>query len=268
VQTDTCCGCEKSETPRLQIPSGHDESVGVSKRGLWAGAAGIGCAGMGAWLAQWLGGNAATIGLGAMAGAVSGAFAPSIQAAILARGKAQDQIALSAEQPRPLVSPARLLDPRCGVVRFTGRADELTDLLAWCEKDSVERLRLLTGPGGIGKTRLAMQLADRLKELGWRCELVGEGQEGRILADVRAVSSGRVFLVVDYAETRISLKALLRAVVADDGAAARVLLLARSAGQWWEQLAASEVAIRDLVSAAGSRGTPLREVLDEQVTDE
>lgn len=45
---------------------------------------------------------------------------------------------------------------------------------------------------------------------------------------VRAVNSGPVLLVADYAETRSGLTALLRAVSADNGGRLRVLLLARS----------------------------------------
>ena len=41
--------------------------------------------------------------------------------------------------------------------------------------------------------------------------------------------------VVDYAETRIGLGGLLRAVAADRGSV-RVLLLARSAGEWRDRL--------------------------------
>ena len=77
-----------------------------------------------------------------------------------------------------------------------------------------------------------------------------------------------MLLVVDYAETRIGLADLLRSVAADDGAAVRVLLLARSAGQWWEQLGAGEGAIRDLVEPAGRDGFALSEVLDADLTDE
>ncbi len=196
------------------------------------------------------------------------------------RGKTPDRVALSAQLPRSLDTPARLLDPQSGVVEFIGRVDELADLLAWCEDDSAGRLRLITGCGGIGKTRLALQLTARLRELGWRCEWVGDRQEAHILANVRAVSPGPLFLVVDYAETRIRLEELLRAVAADNGKI-RLLLLARSAGQWWEQLAAGEVAIWDLLVQGGLdiaanrepgrlRGVliPLGEVLDKEISDE
>ena len=181
--------------------------------------------------------------------------------------KALDQISRSAQLPRSLSSPSLLLEPRNGVVKFVGRVSELADLLAWCRDDSARPLRLLTGPGGIGKTRLAWQLTEQLKDLRWRCEWVGDGQEAHILADIRAVGPGHVLLVVDYAETRIGLEELLRTVAADNSTV-RVLLLARSAGQWWERLAAGEGAIRDLVVEAGPQGIPLGEVLDEQVADE
>ena len=47
-------------------------------------------------------------------------------------------------------------------------------------------------------------------------------------------------LVVDYAETRSDLAGLLDDVAADqDGPDLRVVLLARSAGEWWQQLLAS-----------------------------
>ena len=47
-------------------------------------------------------------------------------------------------------------------------------------------------------------------------------------------------LVVDYAETRSELAGLLDDVAADeDGPQLRVVLLARSAGEWWQQLLAS-----------------------------
>ncbi len=184
------------------------------------------------------------------------------------RRQAPDQIPRSTVLPRFSGGPARLLDPDRGVVEFAGRTAELSGLLAWCEDDAAGRVRLVTGPGGVGKTRLALQLSLRLRELGWRCEWVGDRQESRVLADVRAVSSGRVLLVVDYAETRIGLPDMLRATAVDDGAAIRVLLLARAAGQWWDYLGAGEGAIRDLVDAAGPEGFMLSEVLDRQLTDE
>ncbi len=41
-------------------------------------AAGVGCAVLGAWVGQRLGGSVATAGVGAAVGAVSGSFAPGV----------------------------------------------------------------------------------------------------------------------------------------------------------------------------------------------
>jgi hypothetical protein len=184
-----------------------------------------------------------------------------------ASGNTGDDVRLTLQLPRDLVSRVRLLDPRSGVAEFVGRSAELRMLTIWCRDESAGRLRLLTGAGGIGKTRLALELTRQLTEDGWRCGWVGDRQESRVLADLRMVTSGPVFLVVDYAETRVGLDQLLREVAADKGTV-RVLLLARSAGQWWELLAAGEGAIRDLVIAAGPEGTSLGEVVSESVSDE
>ena len=60
--------------------------------------------------------------------------------------------------------PAGLLDPRRGLVDFIGRERELAGLLEWCEEDRPHGVRLVTGPGGIGKTRLSVELCARLEQ--------------------------------------------------------------------------------------------------------
>lgn len=142
-----------------------------------AGLAGVALAGLGAWAGQRLGGDSATAGLGAGIGAVSGTFAPSVAGWLSARLSARQELARTAELAGAVERPSRLLDPQRGVVEFVGRTDELTSLIAWCEQDTASMMRLLTGPGGVGKTRLALQLADVARELGWWCEWVGAEQE-------------------------------------------------------------------------------------------
>ena len=61
---------------------------------------------------------------------------------------------------------------------------------------------LLTGAGGVGKTRLALGLAEEQRKAGWLCRMVRIGGEARVVAAARAVSRGGVLLIVDYAETR------------------------------------------------------------------
>jgi hypothetical protein len=110
---------------------------------------------------------------------------------------------------------------------------------------------LLTGAGGVGKTRLALQLAREREALGWMCRIIRPGGEGGAVAAARAVSSGPVLLIVDYAETRLGLASMLRAVAEDGGDRLRVVMLARSMGEWWAQLEAStEAPVRALATTA------------------
>jgi hypothetical protein len=61
---------------------------------------------------------------------------------------------------------------------------------------------------------------------------------------------GPVLLVVDYAETRPALGDMLRAVL-DDRGQVRVLLLARSLGEWWDRFAEeSSAAVARLLGEA------------------
>jgi tetratricopeptide (TPR) repeat protein len=122
------------------------------------------------------------------------------------------------------------------VVGFVDRP-ELARLRAWCDERS-PGLALVTGAGGVGKTRLALRLAEELQDAGWLCRLVRPGGEAGAVGAARAVSAGPVLLIVDYAETREGLAGLLRAAAGDRGERLRVVLLARGAGEWWAQLGA------------------------------
>ena len=130
---------------------------------------------------------------------------------------------------------ARYLRPEAGVVRFWPRP-ELEELATWMADDGPTGVRLVTGAGGSGKTRLALELGKRVTGLSWRSWWVPAGQEADA---VRAASAGGepALLVADYAETREGLAAMLAAVAAAQGGARlRILLLARSAGEWWQRL--------------------------------
>lgn len=188
-------------------------------------------------------------GVGAVIGAVAGAFAPSLYDRMRERDAAQKSWADSVEQV-PLGSGARLLDPRRAVVDFVGRDDELSALVTWCEDDRAARLRLVTGPGGVGKTRLAIELAQRMNARGWSCERVADGKEGEVIGTLREVRRGRALLTVDYAETRTGIGQMLTALASDEGTGVKVLLLARAAGDWWDQLGVAEPKVWDLAQAA------------------
>ena len=226
---------------------------------------GIGLAAAGAALAYVLAGGPWAV-VGAVIGAATGSFAPSVYDEIRERDALHEGLRGIFERTPPQ-SWARLLDPRRELVGFVGRTDELTALAAWCEGDDTDRLRLVTGPGGVGKTRLGVELAERMKKRGWASERIADGQESVAIAALRAVTRTRALLVVDYAETRIGLRQMLTALASAQGAGVRVLLLARAAGDWWDQLGAGEPAAWDLVQAAGSAYLRLSAVVADDLSD-
>ena len=120
---------------------------------------------------------------------------------------------------------------------------------------------MVVGAGGVGKTRLALEIGEEWETGGRTRVLVASGKEAEALEKARGVTAGPVLLVVDYAETRTGLGDLLRAVL-DDPGPVRVLLLARSLGEWWDRLAEeSSPGEAQLLSAV----SPIR--LEAQIED-
>ena len=132
---------------------------------------------------------------------------------------------------------ARYLRPEEAVVGFRDRP-ELAGLLGWCAASGRVAVRLVTGSGGAGKTRLALRLGQELAGNGWQPLWVPRGREGEAAAAVRELGQPCV-LVADYAETRDGLGALLGEVAGWEGPDLRILLLARGSGEWWQNLAAN-----------------------------
>jgi hypothetical protein len=209
----------------------------------------VGLAAAGAVIGQSLGDTPLGV-LGAVVGATSGAFAPTVYDHLRQRAAARKRVEDVAVLPGGSDGPASLLTAERGVVGFVGRVDELAALERWCIDAGAARVRLLTGPGGVGKTRLVLKLAERLEARGWGYLLVGDGREATALEDLREASEGSVLVVVDYAETRAGLAELLRSVVADDGRRVRLLLVARAAGEWWDRLGSGERPVRQVHARA------------------
>ncbi|GAA0965034.1 hypothetical protein GCM10009555_003550 [Acrocarpospora macrocephala] len=141
-------------------------------------------------------------------------------------------------------SPAMLLRADAEAVGFYGRERELAGLRAWAnaeDRSGGVRVRLYTGPGGQGKTRLARAFAHDLAG-SWVIavladSLVGGGGQVERAAFARLASGAeRLLVIVDYAETRAGQVLDLLRALAERGAPTRVLLLARSAGDWWQTL--------------------------------
>ena len=140
---------------------------------------------------------------------------------------------------RRRVSVASLLRADAEVVPFRGREDELADLAQWCDSAEEFDVRLLVGPGGQGKTRLGRQLVHLRPGVGWAAGFLAADPPGQPL-DLTAIADTATptLLVVDYAETRTDQLARLLHTLEDaaDVGPVRILLLARSAGQWWDKL--------------------------------
>ena len=154
---------------------------------------------------------------------------------------------------RHAASPASLLRADAEVVGFLGREPQLARLRKWCEGTGLS-VFMLVGPGGQGKTRLARQLAEELGRSGWVIGYLGEqSRDLRANHEIFARLQGcghPLLVVVDYAETRTDQIADLVRLAGRPRAAIRMLLLARSAGDWWETLRVSSYELSEVLASA------------------
>jgi tetratricopeptide (TPR) repeat protein len=151
------------------------------------------------------------------------------------------------------VSEADLLAARNQVVRFTGRRAHLNRLVHWCIIVRDDRVRLILGPGGIGKTRLAHELERVLQEHEeeWFVEFAAADHAITVLEEAVGEGHTRILLIVDYAETATHLDDLVEAVADVDWALrVRLLLIARDIGEWWRLLFNAKYQVRELLQNA------------------
>jgi Tetratricopeptide repeat len=115
-----------------------------------------------------------------------------------------------------------------------GRDDDLQKILAWCRSGSnTPTARLITGPGGVGKTRLAATAAEKLRLEGWSAGFLPASSD---LVNMNFGSKG-LFLILDYPEeqperTRAVLATL--AELATSPYPLRVVFLSRRSFAQWE----------------------------------
>jgi phage shock protein A len=151
---------------------------------------------------------------------------------------------------RPPRSLPELLRPQAETVRFSGREGQVAEFLSWCNGGGV-MARLLIGPGGQGKTRFARELGRVLAAQEWVVAQLRDsaGAESyKILGKIVP----RLLLIMDYADTRPGSVAEVMRVFEEEGSrgTVRILLIARSAGEWWDQLPASASTYVSLLSGA------------------
>jgi hypothetical protein len=159
----------------------------------WRGAgigAGVAVAGGLGVAGQWQGGLA-----GAALIAAGGFVAPEVSDWLQGRrsrlavldGVSSAVVVAGAVRPRG--GDAFWLRPGQRVVGFIGRP-ELAVLREWCLGPDGPGLMLMTGAGGVGKTRLALRLAEELGGQGWLCRLVRAGGESGVVAAARSAHRG------------------------------------------------------------------------------
>lgn len=155
------------------------------------------------------------------------------------------QVPLSAptvEPGRIVLQPSRMLRTKFEIVPFIGRDTEISQLKKWRDTDiSRVAVCLIHGPGGQGKTRLAVQLARMWAEEGWTALQALSPNDFRDLDPFEILpedeTEGRLVLV-DYADRwePADLLALLRKMVRSTDLSVRIIMLSRPAGTWWQTL--------------------------------
>jgi hypothetical protein len=160
-----------------------------------------------------------------------------------------------AARARDLRSPAMLLGADAEAVQFTGRERELGDLLAWCvQRPESFAVRVVIGPGGQGKTRLARRLADLMRERDWvagvlQAEPTGGGSGPT--PDLAVLDTALpLLLVIDYAETMPGLVRQLIERLRTSRHRVRILLLARSDGEWRSEVLGTGPETRAILQTA------------------
>ncbi|MBV1855167.1 toll/interleukin-1 receptor domain-containing protein [Catellatospora tritici] len=147
---------------------------------------------------------------------------------------ATDELFVPPQQLPSRYSPSTLLRAEHSVVPFHGREKELLEVTEWCAGPATVAARLITGPGGQGKTRMAQQACALMREQRWPAGFLAEQADPAALRRLRS-GAGPLLLVVDYAEAR--LEQLITVAQAVRGRpSVRMLLLARAPGDWQRRL--------------------------------
>jgi tetratricopeptide (TPR) repeat protein len=142
---------------------------------------------------------------------------------------------LTDPEPPPATSAVALLRAEHRVFPWRQRP-ELEELVNWCLRRPGPPVRVLTGALGSGKTRLALRLCAQLRGTGWPAGLLSVSAPAEALDRLGEIT-GSCLVVIDDAESRpAQVRAALRSLAAAPDAYGRLLLLARSAGEWLDRL--------------------------------
>lgn len=128
-----------------------------------------------------------------------------------------------------------LLSWRARLAPLAGRERDKDTLLQWARQGRSARARLLSGPGGVGKSRLAAEVAEMLRAEGWTAGFVRP--DDPVIVPLRRAG---LFLVVDYPEEHPDeVRTLLREFVSRElrEIPMRLLFLSRQGGDRWFDIA-------------------------------
>ena len=157
------------------------------------------------------------------------------------------QTTITGPSPEPLSLPWRDPVPGTGILEIfnlltwrsrlsetlVGRDDPSGRLLAWAKEDPRPiAIRLLSGPGGAGKSRLAAEVMDTLRKQGWSTGLIALDKTTTL-----PLSNGGLFIAIDYPEAnREAVRDLLRGAgrLESPPCRIRLLLLSRQPMRWWQ----------------------------------
>jgi tetratricopeptide (TPR) repeat protein len=137
-----------------------------------------------------------------------------------------------------------MLYAQARVIPVIGREDTLDRLGAWAGGDAPISVRVIVGDGGSGKTRLAMELCDRLADTGWDAGFITASELSRFRAQQNLGTWGwcrPTLAVVDDEAAWADLLNVWLSELANNpgtpGAPLRILLLERHADPgrgWWQ----------------------------------
>lgn len=175
------------------------------------------------------------------------------------------------QEPLPMdPTPTMLLQAKFGLVPFTGSNAVRDGLVSWAMASGRRDAgRLIHGSGGLGKTRLLIEVADALRRKGWSAGFLVRPGSGDLPGDtsetitrrrerrakallhlIRSANDKGLLLVMDYTEGRdaeiAQIAAAIRARPAEDQRPIRLVLLTRGAGDWWTRFAEDNQIVRAL----------------------
>ena len=133
----------------------------------------------------------------------------------------------------PDLPQSELLRPRYGVVGLIGRRDLLSDLMLWRESDHPLRVTFVTGGGGVGKTRLALEVCEQARRAGWTAGMLAIDESADVDRELRRMVRwpGRWCAAIDYAEAKPAMVSSLiqRLLRRSAGPPVRLILICRQA---------------------------------------